>query len=51
MQKVYYQLVDLYAMPDDEIKKKAHLGMMEYFMKYVHVRDMIKVMGGSFRKL
>ncbi len=38
-----YQLVDLYAMPDDEIKNKAHLGMMEYFMKYVHVRDMLKL--------
>lgn len=38
-----YQLVDLYAMPDDEIKKKAHLGMMEYFMKYIHSRDMIKL--------
>ncbi|UWW96552.1 MAG: Rpn family recombination-promoting nuclease/putative transposase [Candidatus Cardinium sp.] len=38
-----YQLVDLYAMPDDEIKKKAHLGMMEYFMKYVHARDILKL--------
>ena len=36
-----YQLVDLYAMPDDEIKKKAHLGMMEYFMKHVHARDIL----------
>ena len=38
-----YQLVDIYAMPDNEIKKKAHLGMMEYFMKYVHTRDMLKL--------
>jgi predicted transposase/invertase (TIGR01784 family) len=36
-----YQLVDLYAMADDEIKKKAHLGMLEYFMKHVHARDML----------
>lgn len=40
-----YQLVDLYAMPDNEIKKKAHLGMLEYFMKYVHSRDMLKLWG------
>ena len=38
-----YQLVNLYAMSDDEIKKKAHLGMMEYFMKNIHTRDMIKL--------
>ncbi|TSJ81053.1 MAG: Rpn family recombination-promoting nuclease/putative transposase [Candidatus Cardinium sp.] len=38
-----YQLVDLYAMPDDEIKQKAHLGMLEYFMKYIHVRDTLKL--------
>ncbi|MEF2228694.1 MAG: Rpn family recombination-promoting nuclease/putative transposase [Candidatus Cardinium sp.] len=41
-----YQLVDLYAMPDDVIKKKAHLGMMEYFMKYIHTRDMVKLWEG-----
>ncbi|WP_419241126.1 Rpn family recombination-promoting nuclease/putative transposase [Cardinium endosymbiont of Nabis limbatus] len=38
-----YQLVDLYAMPDDEIKNKAHLVMLEYFMKHVHFRDMLKL--------
>ncbi|TSJ81150.1 MAG: Rpn family recombination-promoting nuclease/putative transposase [Candidatus Cardinium sp.] len=38
-----YQLVDLYAMPDNEIKKKEHLGMLEYFMKYVHSRDILKL--------
>ena len=38
-----YQLVDLYNTPDDQIKQKKHLGMMEYFMKYVHTRDMLKL--------
>ncbi|AWN82090.1 Rpn family recombination-promoting nuclease/putative transposase [Candidatus Cardinium hertigii] len=38
-----YQLVDLYAMSDDEIKQKAHLGMLEYFMKYIYSRDIIKL--------
>lgn len=36
-----YQLIDLQSMSDDEIKKKQHLGMMEYFMKYIHARDML----------
>ncbi|TSJ81499.1 transposase [Cardinium endosymbiont of Dermatophagoides farinae] len=30
-------------MPDDQIKQKQHLGMMEYFMKYIHVRDTLKL--------
>ena len=38
-----YKLVDLQSMPDDEIKKKQHLGMLEYFLKHIHQRDMIKL--------
>jgi len=38
-----YQLVDLYSMPDDAIKQKKHLGMLEYFMKYVYERDILKL--------
>lgn len=38
-----YQLVDVQSMSDDEIMQKQHLGMMEYFMKHIHQRDMIKV--------
>lgn len=38
-----YQLVDLYSMPDEQIKKKQHLGMLEYFMKYVYARDILKL--------
>ncbi|MCC8461777.1 MAG: Rpn family recombination-promoting nuclease/putative transposase [Rickettsia endosymbiont of Ecitomorpha arachnoides] len=38
-----YQLVDLQAMSDDEIVKKKHLGMLEYMMKHIHMRDMIKL--------
>ena len=34
-----YQLVNLQAMTDDEIKHKKHLGMLEYFMKHIHYRD------------
>ncbi len=38
-----YQLVDLQAMTDDEIVKKKHLGMLEYMIKHIHMRDMIKL--------
>ncbi len=30
-------------MSDDEIVQKKHLGMMEYVMKHIHQRDMIKL--------
>lgn len=38
-----YKLVDLQAVSDDEIVKKKHLGMLEYMMKHIHMRDMIKL--------
>jgi predicted transposase/invertase (TIGR01784 family) len=38
-----YRLIDLQSMPDDEIRKKQHLGMLEYFLKHIHERDMIKL--------
>ncbi|HJK87148.1 MAG TPA: Rpn family recombination-promoting nuclease/putative transposase [Candidatus Megaira endosymbiont of Nemacystus decipiens] len=38
-----YKLIDLQSMSDDEIKQKKHLGMMEFFMKHIYQRDMIKL--------
>ncbi|WP_425361619.1 Rpn family recombination-promoting nuclease/putative transposase [Candidatus Tisiphia endosymbiont of Ceraclea dissimilis] len=38
-----YQLVDLQSMSDDEITKKKHVGMLEYMLKHIHQRDMIKL--------
>jgi predicted transposase/invertase (TIGR01784 family) len=38
-----YQLVDLQAMSDNEITKKHYLGMMEYFMKHIHMRDALQL--------
>ncbi|WP_103896961.1 Rpn family recombination-promoting nuclease/putative transposase [Rickettsia fournieri] len=38
-----YRLVDLQNQSDDEIVKKKHLGMMEYFLKHIHQRDMLKL--------
>ncbi len=37
-----YLLVDLQQQTNDEIVKKKHLGMMEYMLKYIHQRDMLK---------
>jgi predicted transposase/invertase (TIGR01784 family) len=38
-----YQLVDLQSMSDDEIIYKKHFGMMEYMLKHIHQRDIIKL--------
>jgi len=38
-----YKVIDLQAMSDEEIKKKKHLGMMEYFLKHIQQRDMLKL--------
>ncbi|WP_375330272.1 Rpn family recombination-promoting nuclease/putative transposase [Candidatus Tisiphia endosymbiont of Nemotelus uliginosus] len=38
-----YQLVDLQSMSDDEIMKRKHVGMLEYMLKHIHQRDMIKL--------
>lgn len=38
-----YQLIDLQSMSENDIKKKQHLGILEYFMKNIHLRDMIKL--------
>ena len=33
----------LHSIFNDEIIKKQHLGMMEFFMKHIHQRDMLKL--------
>ncbi len=38
-----YQLVDLRSMSDDEIIQKNHIGMLEYMLKHIHQRDMLKL--------
>lgn len=38
-----YRLIDLQSMSDEEIKQKDHLGIIEYFMKHIHTRDMLKL--------
>ena len=38
-----YKLVDLQSKTDDEIKHKQHLGLMEFFLKHIHERDMLKL--------
>ncbi|WP_371222736.1 Rpn family recombination-promoting nuclease/putative transposase [Orientia tsutsugamushi] len=38
-----YQLVDLQSMSNDEIVRKKHIGMLEYMLKHIHQRDMLKL--------
>jgi predicted transposase/invertase (TIGR01784 family) len=38
-----FKLVDLQAKTDDEIKRTQHIGLMEFFMKHIHERDMLKL--------
>ena len=45
-----YRLVDLQAMSEDEILKKEHLGILEFFLKNIHMRDKIKLWEEFFKK-
>lgn len=38
-----YKLVDLQSKTDEEIKRQKHIGLMGFFMKHVHERDMLKL--------
>lgn len=38
-----YQLVDLQSMSDNEIIKQRHLGMMQYMLKHIHTRDILRL--------
>ncbi len=38
-----YKLVNLQSMPDDEIIKQRHIGMMQYMLKHIHQRDILKL--------
>ena len=46
-----HALVDLQAMPDDEIIRKKHIALFEYVMKHVQMRNMIKLWQNIFEKL
>jgi predicted transposase/invertase (TIGR01784 family) len=46
-----HALVNLQAMSDDEIAKKKHLALVEYIMKHVQMRDMLKLWESLFKKL
>lgn len=44
-----YRLIDLQAMPDEEIKNHAHIGMVEYILKHIHQRDLLKLLDEFFK--
>lgn len=38
-----YKLVDLQSKTDEEIKRQKHIGLMGFFLKHIHERDMLKL--------
>jgi predicted transposase/invertase (TIGR01784 family) len=44
-------LVDLQAMPDDEIARKKHIALFEFVMKHINMRDMLGLWEKLFKTL
>jgi predicted transposase/invertase (TIGR01784 family) len=37
-----HQVINVHDIPDDELKKKAFAGILQFFMKHIHERDLLK---------
>ncbi len=37
-----HQVVNVHDIPDDELKQKAWAGVLQFFMKHIHERDLLK---------
>ncbi|KDO02115.1 Rpn family recombination-promoting nuclease/putative transposase [Rickettsia tamurae] len=37
-----HQVVNVHDIPDDELKKQAWAGILQFFMKHIHERDLLK---------
>ncbi|XVN41586.1 MAG: Rpn family recombination-promoting nuclease/putative transposase [Rickettsia endosymbiont of Argas persicus] len=37
-----YQLINVHDIPDEELKEKAWSGILQFFMKHIHERDLLK---------
>lgn len=37
-----HQVVNVHDIPDDELKKKVWAGILQFFMKHIHERDLLK---------
>ena len=46
-----HALVDLQAMPDDEIARKKHIALFEFVMKHINMRDMLGLWEKLFKTL
>jgi len=46
-----FRLIDLNAMPDDQIIRKKHLAIFEYILKHIHRRDVLKLWQEIFDKM
>nr|WP_250636006.1 Rpn family recombination-promoting nuclease/putative transposase [Rickettsia conorii] len=37
-----HQLINVHDIPDEELKKKTWAGVLQFFMKHIHERDLLK---------
>lgn len=37
-----HQVINVHDIPDEELKKKAWAGILQFFMKHIHERDLLK---------
>lgn len=37
-----YQLINVHKIPDDELKERPWSGLLEFFLKYIHQRDLLR---------
>ena len=37
-----HQVINVHDIPDEELKKKAFAGILQFFMKHIHERDLLK---------
>jgi predicted transposase/invertase (TIGR01784 family) len=46
-----YSLIDLNAMPDEEIQKDKHIAMMQFMLKHAYERDQLNIIRKLFEKI
>ncbi|MGX6960371.1 MAG: Rpn family recombination-promoting nuclease/putative transposase [Rickettsia endosymbiont of Pentastiridius leporinus] len=37
-----YQLINVHGIPDEQLKERSWAGILQFFMKHIHERDLLK---------
>ncbi len=45
-----YKLIDLNSASDDEMQKRKNIGMLEYFLKHIQKRDILKIWEDALKR-